>query len=107
MDLRDGRLPLRLWLVRRTSGAPTAPWHEEDEESVFTLVLRRTADQLARRLQERRSLLLSIDVTTEDVIVEIRRQIAASAIDDPIGAADLSELLLELVRSKENANRPF
>jgi hypothetical protein len=37
--------------------------------------------------------------------MEIRRQIAAAAMDDPIGAGDLAELLTELLMAKENAKR--
>lgn len=89
--------------------APSPRWldDEDDGPSVLSLVLRRTSDTLASSLELRANRLRADEVTVEEVIVEIRKQIAACAIDDPIGAGDLSELMLELVRVRENAIRPF
>lgn len=84
---------------------PNAPWFDTDEDSVFPLVLRRTADALADRLAVRTESLRSDRVTIDEVCMEIRRQIAAAAMDDPIGAGDLAELLTELLMAKENAKR--
>lgn len=80
---------------------PTAPWADEDE-TVYPFILHRTASVLADRLDRRSSLLRSETVTADDVILEIRRQIADCVLDDPIRASDLVELLLELLWSKEN-----
>lgn len=84
---------------------PGAPWYDDDESSVYPLVLRRTADDLADRLEQRIALLRRSDVTADDVCMEIRRQIGAAAIDDPLGAGVLAELLLELLAAKENSRR--
>ena len=105
MDLRHGRVFVWLYLVKFTYGPPGAPWVEEQEESVFPLVLRRTADVLLDRLEQRMITLRQEPLDTDKVILEIRRAIAASAIDDPIGASDLAELLVELLQSKENTRR--
>jgi hypothetical protein len=84
---------------------PHAPWSEDPDESIFPIVLRRTADILADRLDHRASVLRNERVTTDEVCMEIRRQIAAAAMDDPIGAGDLAELLTELLMSRENVRR--
>lgn len=89
--------------MKKSYGPPGAPWVDEDEASVFPLVLRRTADVLADQLESRLRMLKRADVTADQVMLEIRRQIAACAIDEPMGAGLLSELLLELLTAKENA----
>lgn len=86
-------------------GPPSAPWVDDGEDTVYPLVLRRTADALADRLERRVKHLREDGVTTDDVYIEIRRQIASCALDDPIAASDLADLLLELMWSKENARR--
>ena len=91
--------------MKVTYGPPSAPWVDEDEESVYPLVLRRTADVLVERLEQRIQRLRQEPVDVDVVTIEIRRLIAASAIDDPIGASDLAELLVELFHAKENAKR--
>jgi len=78
---------------------------DDDDETVFPLVLRRTADVLADRLEQRLRVLRQDTVTTDEVIAEIRRHIAAGALDDPIGVGDLAELLVELITTKENTHR--
>lgn len=107
MDLRNGRVFVRLHLVKLTYGPPGAPWVEDDDESVYPLVLRRSADVLVERLEQRISILRREPMDVDVVTIEMRRLIAASAIDDPIGASDLVDMLLELLRAKENAKRPF
>lgn len=88
------------------SRGPGAPWLEDEgEDTVYPLVLRRTADALADRLAARVARLRSDDVATDEVLMEIRKQMAACALDDPILAADLADLMIELVWTKENALR--
>lgn len=89
----------------KSYGPPSAPWIDDEDESVYPLVLRRTADVLVEKLVYRIQALRRDEVTADDVIVEIRRQIATSALDDPLGAGDLAEMLLELIQAKENARR--
>lgn len=76
-----------------------------DGETVFPMLQRRTADALADRLEARVALLRSDEVPTEEVLLEIRRQIATCALDEPIVAADLAELMVELVHAREHAQR--
>ena len=85
--------------------SPAPPWADIDESTVYPLVLRRSADALADRLEARVKRLRSDGVTSDMLNVEIRKQMAAAAIDDPIFASDLADLLLELVWCKENAQR--
>lgn len=91
--------------MKNSYGPPTAPWYEGDEESVFPLVLRRSADVLADRLEARVAMLRRADVTTDDVCMEIRRHIASASIDDPLAAGIYADLLLELLAARENSKR--
>lgn len=84
---------------------PSAPWADADEEDVYPLVLRRTADSLASKLELRVHMLRSDSVTLDEVASEIRRMIATCALDDPLGASDMADLLLELMWAKENTRR--
>lgn len=85
---------------------PSASWLDDDDDaSVYPLVLRRTADALADRLEARVARLRDDNVSTDEVLLEIRRQMAACALDEPILAADLADLMIELVWTKENARR--
>lgn len=85
-------------------GPPGAPWID-DEESVYPLVLRRTMEVLVGKLEQRIAILQREPINVDTITIEIRRLIAASAIDDPLGAGDLAELLVELIHAKENAKR--
>ena len=105
MDLRYGRIFVRLYHVKFSYGPPGAPWVEEQEESVYPLVLRRTADVLLDRLEKRMIALRQEHLNADNVVLEIRKGIADAAIDDPIGASDLAELLVELLHAKENTRR--
>ena len=60
---------------------------------------------LADRLTVRVRRLRSDEVNADEVLMEIRQQMAACALDDPIRAADLADLMIELVWSKENTHR--
>jgi len=88
---------------RNSIFGPTAPW--VDDDTVYPLVLRRTADTLADRLSLRAAKLREDPVDIDTVILEIRKQIAACALDDPIRASDLAEMLMELLLCRENAHR--
>ena len=101
-------MALRLHRSMRTSlddfpGA-SAPWADHDD-TVYPMRLRSAAEALADRLDARAAHLRSDDVTTDDVLMEIRRQIASCALDDVIRASDLAELMLDLVWSQEHAAR--
>lgn len=87
------------------SWGPNAPWSGEDG-SVLGLVLRRTADELARSL-EQRCTLLRVDVPDADaLLVEIRRQIAEAAVTGNLEQAGrLSELSTELIETYEARRR--
>jgi hypothetical protein len=50
-------------------------------------------------------MLRSDSVTLDEVASEIRRMIATCALDDPLGASDMADLLLELMWAKENTRR--
>jgi hypothetical protein len=76
----------------------TAPWANDamdDDEDV----LRRIADTLAHRLNQRLETLR--EPSADDVILEIRRQIADCAFDDPIRASDLAGFILEVLSRRE------
>jgi len=85
---------------------PAAPWMKNEEESyVYEYVTTRAQEILTRRLQAR---LESISGTpTLDALVwEIRRQLAACAVDGEIGpSSELSDLVWELVEAREQARK--
>ena len=83
---------------------PGVPWLDEDE-TIYSMVLRRTADALADRLEAQARQLRSDAVTTDEVFEAIRKQMAACSIDDPLLTADLAELMLELLYAKEHSAR--
>jgi hypothetical protein len=85
---------------------PTAPWIDDSEgDTVYPMLLRSAAEALADRLEVRVALLRSPAASTDEVLMEIRRQVATCALDDPILASDLAELMLELLHSREHAKR--
>jgi hypothetical protein len=83
---------------------PGVPWLDEDE-TVYSMVLRRTADTLAERLEVQAARLRDDSVTTDEVFEAIKKQMAACAVDDPLLTADLAELMLELIYAKEHSAR--
>lgn len=85
---------------------PKASWIEDDDEHVLNLSVRSTAEELALRLEKRATLIRLDDVDIDDVLSEIKSQIAyCAASGDYIGASDLADTAFSLISAKENARR--
>jgi uncharacterized protein YbjT (DUF2867 family) len=83
---------------------PSALWlDDEDEATTYKYVLANAAETLAVRLKQRLAALQHSDVSADDLLYEIRRQIAESGVDGYlVRAADLSDLALEIASAAEN-----
>lgn len=80
----------------------SAAWVEEDDDVTFAHVKRTVADQLRLRLADRLAALGQVDLTADALVLEIRIQIAESAVcGDMIYAGDLSDLLMDLLAWRE------
>tara|TARA_Y100000310_G_scaffold341577_1_gene441171 strand:- start:403 stop:690 length:288 start_codon:yes stop_codon:yes gene_type:complete len=81
---------------------PSARW-VDDGDATFEHVKRDVAGLLRERLKDRIATLDQVDVTLEDVATELRRHMAACAVDGNLMfAAELSESLWELLRFRES-----
>jgi hypothetical protein len=75
----------------------------DEEDIVYSHVLRRAADALKQRLQQRIDELDHADLTAEQVLGEIQRQVSEAGVDGHLTrASDLSDLAIELVMAKEH-----
>lgn len=84
---------------------PSAPWVNE-EETNYAHQLRVAAGALRMALMKRVDALDQPDVTLETLLDEIRRQIAACAVDGHVTlASDLSDLAISLATAREWNNR--
>lgn len=98
-----GRTSPSRGVMSKGPSAPSAPWFDEEDGGVYRFVLRGTADNLARELEKRAKLLREDSVTVDEVVMEIRKAVAGCAVDGHvIRAADLTEVLLELVHTYEH-----
>lgn len=80
----------------------SAPWIDEDEAS-YVHIQRQVADFLRGRLTARIRTLNSSDLNTEDVSIEIRRQMAECAVDgNLVLVSDLSDSLLALLGLRDD-----
>ena len=81
----------------------SASWLD-DAEVTYDHVKREVADHLRERLQARIAVLEQIDVSTEEVATELRRQMAACAVDgNLVLASDLGEATWDLLRFRESS----
>jgi hypothetical protein len=82
----------------------SAPW-VDDEESTYEHVKHEMAAFLRTRLQARIALLDRTDLTTQEVIIELRRQMAGCAVDGNLMFAhELGEATWDLLQYKESAH---
>lgn len=89
-------------MKRNSFLGPTAAWMDE-EDIVYSHVLRRSAEALKQRLQQRIDDLDHADLTAEQVLGEIQRQVSEAGVDGHLTrASDLSDLAIELVMAKEH-----
>ena len=80
----------------------SAPWVDEDE-ATYEHVQRQVADFLRGRLLRRASALNTTDLNTEDITLEVRRQMAECAVDgDLVLVSDLAEGLLALLGLRDD-----
>jgi hypothetical protein len=76
----------------------SAPW-VDDKEVTYDHVLREVADHLRKSLTERIAKLDLTDVSTDDVVIEMRRQVAECAVDGNLmRAGELSEATWDLIQ---------
>lgn len=89
----------------RTILGPMASWIQEDDDPIFQYAFEEAKLALRRQL-ERRLSNLEDSSTVDDLLLEIRRQIADCAVDGRITeAADLQELALALVEAYHQRKR--
>ena len=82
----------------------SAPW-VDDTETTYAHAKRQAADYLRDRLQARITLLDQIEVTTEQVATELRRQMAECAVDGNLMlASDLGEATWDLLQWRESGD---
>ncbi|MAH47444.1 hypothetical protein CMI37_16590 [Candidatus Pacearchaeota archaeon] len=80
----------------------SASW-VDDQEVTFEHVKRQVADHLRKRLQARLALLGQIDLSTQDVAMELRRQMAACAVDGNLMlASDLGDATWDLLQYRQS-----
>ena len=80
----------------------SAPWIDEQEAS-YDHIRREVAGFLRDRLRSRIASLNSSELATEDVVLEMRRQMAECAVDSNfVLVSDLSEGLLALLAARED-----
>jgi hypothetical protein len=80
----------------------SAPW-VDDAEATFEHVKRQVADHLRSRLAARLAVLEQVDLSTQDVSTELRRQMAECAVDGNLMlASDLGEATWDLLQYRES-----
>jgi hypothetical protein len=76
----------------------------EDDEYAYLQALKDASEALRHRLAQRVAQLEEPDI--EIVLLEIRRQLAESAVEgDTTRAGDLSSLVLDLITAREESRR--
>tara|TARA_Y100000034_G_scaffold121988_1_gene166911 strand:+ start:591 stop:887 length:297 start_codon:yes stop_codon:yes gene_type:complete len=82
----------------------SASW-VDDEEVTFDHTKREVAEHLRTRLLARIAVLDQVEVSTEEVSTELRRQMAECAVDGNLMlASDLGEATWDLLRFRESGN---
>jgi hypothetical protein len=86
---------------------PTASWLLEDgDESVFSLVVRRVADQLAARLRQRLLVLECENLEIDPILAELHRQMAELVAEGYLAEAGaMAETVTELVETYKARHR--
>jgi hypothetical protein len=80
----------------------SSPW-DEDDDTTYHHVLRQAADMLQARLKNRLLELNSTQLSTEGVVIEMRRQMAEAAVDGNLMlASEISESLWALLQYKDS-----
>ena len=80
----------------------SADW-VDDGEATYEHTKRRVADHLRERLVSRIALLDQVDLSTDDVVTELRRQMAACAVDGNLMlASDLGDATWDLFQHRES-----
>ena len=99
--------------MRHSDIGPGALWSDDDgpeyvgDEVLYTEAVRAAVDTLAGEL-EARAAVLREDTTLEDVIDEIKMQMATAAMQGHFGTArELNDMLLSLHMAHENMRKPF
>lgn len=85
--------------------APMAPWMlDEGDEYLYQQAVSAASDHLRKRLEQR---LASLEAeVTDDVLLEIRRQMAECAVEgDVTRSGDLGDFVMDIVASKAHARR--
>ncbi len=80
----------------------SADWVDDDEVT-HEHVKRRVADHLRERLVARIALLDQVDLSADEVVTEMRRQMAACAVDDNLMlASDLGDATWDLLQHRKS-----
>jgi hypothetical protein len=81
---------------------PSAPW-VDDTEANYAHTKREVAERLRSSLLARIEVLVQVDVSTEEITTELRRQMAACAVDgNLVLASDLGEATWDLLQFRES-----
>ena len=81
----------------------SASW-VDDEEATYEHTKREVSEYLRQRLMARADLLSRVDVSTEQVTIELRRQMAECAVDGNLMlSTELGEATWELLRFREGS----
>lgn len=85
--------------------APPAPWMlDEEDEYLYQQTLSAAADLLQKHLERRIALLAEDGI--DEVLLEIRKQMAECAVEGDITrSGDLGDLVMDIVASKAHARR--
>lgn len=85
--------------------APPAPWMlDEEDEYLYQQTLSAAADLLRKHLERRIALLAEDGI--DEVLLEIRKQMAECAVEGDITrSGDLGDLVMDIVASKAHARR--
>lgn len=86
---------------------PAAPWMKGDEDAyVYEYVRTEVSNFLAARLRARLAAIEDENAPLDVFIMELRRQIAACAVDGDVGTtSEMSDMVWDLVQARENTRR--
>lgn len=80
---------------------PSASW-VDDGETTYEHIKREAAHHLKERLEERVAILSRVNISTEELATEFRRQMAECAVDGNLMlAAELGEATWSLLQSRD------
>jgi len=88
--------------VATLSSLPRQACLWDDDETLYPQVLSQVADLLVKRLERRIEVLQDAQLVTDDVMLEIRMQLAESAVAGQLGDCnELMDQVFELLQARE------